>query len=277
MISSQSTISSDDSLQHFRCVDCQGELTHADEHLACSNCGSTFAIDEGLLITAKEFEGNNQVAAEFYNSPKWHRYRFWKRFTPFNETAVSKWRAEVFADLPELENTRLLDVAIGAGLTMPLVPESCDVFGVDISMQQLRDCQRNNAGRSLRLVLGEAEALPFADNTFDNGLSFGAINYFNDPLKSLQEMARVVKPGGHLVVTDEHADLPKRMIGHRIGWPQLDHWILSKFLHLGNDFAEVIETHTEFAIEPIVEQVFDEWNIHPCCNEVAYCIVATVR
>lgn len=275
MIRPLSTVRWPDSLQHLRCVDCHSGLSHVDERLACSECGSTFEIDDELLITAKNFIGNNRVAAEFYNSPQWHKYRFWKRFTPFTKTAVSRWRSEVFAQLPNLENTRLLDVAIGAGLTLPLVPDSCDVFGIDVSVEQLRDCQRDNIDRRLKLVLGEAESLPFADNAFDNVLSFGAINYFNDPLKSLQEMARVVKPGGQVVVTDEHADLPRRMIGHRIGWPKLDHWILSKFLHLGDDFAVVIRGHCEFAIEPIVDQVFDEWTIDQCCNEVAYCMVAT--
>lgn len=264
-----------DSLPHLCCVNCRAALSHAEENLTCSACGSTFEINDAVLVTAKDFIGNNQVASEFYNSSKWQKYRFWKRFTPFNEKAVSQWRAEVFAKLPDLENTRLLDVAIGAGLTMPLVPESCDVFGVDISIEQLRDCQRDNADRNLKLILGEAESLPFPDNTFDNVISFGAINYFNDPLGSLQEMARVVKPGGQVVLTDEHADLPSRMIGHRIGWPQLDHFILSKLLHLGDDFASVINEHCEFAIEPVVEQVFDKWTVEQCCNEVAWCIVAT--
>ena len=260
----------------MQCVDCQGVLAleEADAGLVCSNCGSEFEIRDGLLITANNVEGNNQIAADFYNSPSWHKYRFWKRFTPFNETAVSRWRSEVFAKLPSLENSRLLDVAIGAGLTMPLIPESCDVTGIDVSLEQLSDCQRDNADRNLRLVLGEAESLPFTDNAFDNVLSFGAINYFSDPLKSLQEMARVVKPGGLVVITDEHADLPRRMIGHRIGWPGLDRWILSKFLHLGDAFATMVNDHCEFAIEPLVDEVFDQWEINECCNGVAYYVVA---
>lgn len=240
-------------------------------------CQHHFPIADDLLVTSQEFTGNNKVAADFYDSPMWHKYRFWKRFTPFNESAVSQWRSETFQHFPMLDDTKLLDVAIGAGLTVPLVPDSCNIVGVDISVEQLKDCQRNNPNRDMALILGEAEHLPFVDNTFDNVLSFGAFNYFSDPLRSLQEMARVVKNNGLVVITDEYPDLPNRMIGHRIGWPALDRWILSNLLHLGDNFADLINEHCELKIEPIMDQVLDEWEISDVCNQAAYCVVGRVN
>lgn len=264
----------------MQCLDCGGPLTlsdnstlGADGRFCCKGCERDYEIADGILIATAPISGNNRVAADFYNSPSWEKYRFWKRFTPFTETAVSKWRAEVFQHLTELEHTRLLDVAIGAGLTVPFAPDSCEIFGIDVSIQQLNDCKRDHAERGLKLVLGEAESLPFADNAFDNLLSFGAINYFNDPLKSLQEMVRVTKPGGRIVVTDENPDLPTRMIGHRIGWPALDRWILSRFLHLGDEFATLVNEHVDLKMGPIFDQVFETWESSECCNGVAYCVV----
>ncbi len=259
----------------LRCPACldPSPLEESERALVCSTCNRRFPIRDGLLVVQDHYSGNNGIAAEFYNSSRWNKYRFWKRFTPFNDRAVTRWSTEVLAMLPNLEDTRLLDIAIGDGRNMPLLPESCEVYGIDISAAQLQACRDRYAERRLFLFHGEAESLPFEDDSMDNVLSFGAFNYFNDPLKSLQEMARVVKPGGHIVVTDEYADLPRRMVGSRLGWPALDHWIMSHLLHLGEEFTQMIEDHCHLEIEPIVEQVLQDWQIHSVCNDWAYCFI----
>ncbi len=91
------------------------------------------------------------------------------------------------------------DVAIGDGRNLPLLPRDCDVFGVDISSVLLEKCRHDYPDRHLHLIVGQAEALPFPDATFDNLFSLGAINHVNDPGTALREMARVVKPGGTIV------------------------------------------------------------------------------
>ena len=48
-----------------------------------------------------------------------------------------------------------------------------------------------------------AEALPFADNSFDAVLHVGGINFFNDKARAIAEMVRVAKPGAHVVIVDE--------------------------------------------------------------------------
>jgi ubiquinone/menaquinone biosynthesis C-methylase UbiE len=248
-------------------------MTQTSAGVRCRDCGRTLPVDQGLIVVREEHSGNNRIAAEFYDSPRWDKYRFWKRFTPFNDRAVTRWSEEVFAHLPRLANTRLLDVAIGDGRNMSWVPESCEVHGIDISAAQLRSCLRQYGERKLFLFQGEAESLPWKDNTFDHALSFGAFNYFNNPLAALQEMARVVKPEGLIVVTDEYADLPDRMIGTRLGWPALDRWIMSSVLHLGSEFTAMIEQHRDLEIQPIVDQVLTDWQISEVCDGWAYCFV----
>lgn len=61
-----------------------------------------------------------------------------------------------------------------------------------------------------------------------------------------------------------------------MGWPALDRWILSKVLHLGDDFASLVNEQVAFQIEPLVAQVFDSWEISECCNGAAYCVVCRV-
>ena len=260
-------------LSTLQCPACTSHAFTSDPAVGvrCQGCHHTLRIEEQLFVVQDQYVGNNRIAAEFYDSDRWDKYRFWKRFTPFNDRAVTDWSREVLKLLPDLSNTRLLDIAIGDGRNMPFIPSDCDVYGIDISAAQLHHCRRRFANRKLVLFQGQAESLPFQDDAFDNVLSFGAFNYFNDPLKSLQEMARVVKPDGLIVVTDEYADLPNRMIGSRLGWPALDHWIMSTFLHLGESFTRMVEAHRDLKIEPIADQVLRDCQIRQVCNGWAYC------
>ena len=53
------------------------------------------------------------------------------------------------------------------------------------------------------LFLGNAESLPFADESFDVVFHVGGINFFNDRAKAIREMIRVAKPGSLLLISDE--------------------------------------------------------------------------
>jgi ubiquinone/menaquinone biosynthesis C-methylase UbiE len=59
------------------------------------------------------------------------------------------------------------------------------------------------------LYLGNAESLPFADSSFDVVFTCGGFNFFNDRAKAVQEMIRVAKPGGHLMIEDETEEYVK--------------------------------------------------------------------
>jgi ubiquinone/menaquinone biosynthesis C-methylase UbiE len=258
----------------MQCPDCAGRLEPGEaDGLRCQGCARAFGVRDGFLDMLRPLEGNNRVAADFYNGPLWPRFRFWEWFTFLCNGGERRSRQKIMKHLPNLSGTRLLEVAVGDGANLPLIPEGCRVYGNDISVVQLDNCRRKFPRRDLRLFLGEAEALPFRDHTFDNVLSVGAFNYFNDPLKALKEMARVVKPGGLVVVSDEVPNLPNRMIGHWIGLPQLDRWILSRFMHLGPEFAHMVDKHRHLKLEPIVREALTDWHIHSLWWGIGYCIV----
>ncbi len=67
----------------------------------------------------------------------------------------------ILRHLPRRDGLKLLDVAIGDGVYLGWLPDDWSVVGIDVSITQLAACRRRNATRDLRLVLGEAEALPF--------------------------------------------------------------------------------------------------------------------
>jgi len=69
----------------------------------------------------------------------------------------------------------------------------------------LAKCQRNlrKWRREAYLFHGEAESLPFKDETFDVVFHFGGINFFADKGRAIREMIRVAKPGVKIVISDE--------------------------------------------------------------------------
>ena len=262
----------DAGVQLLRCIECQGPVRIAErDKLNCTACSREFPIQNQVLHVSTGFEGNNAVAADYYNGSLWPKFRFWEWIAHMPRGGERKARNEVLRHLPDLSGTMLLDVAIGDGRNMPLIPHDCQVWGVDISRVLLEKTKRDFPDRDTNLIVGEAENLPFPDATFDNMFSLGALNHVNNPGKALHEMARVVKPGGMVVVADELPDLPNRQIAHKLGLRKLQRWILSRVFFLG-PMSDVILDHTDLKIEPLVADALVDWKIHSIWGGLGYCI-----
>jgi len=263
--------------RELRCIACDGTLQwESPQALTCAGCARVFPIERGILRVKSDYEGNNAIAAEYYNSPLWPKFRFWEWMAYLPRGGERRARNEMLRHLPNLSGTRLLEVAIGDGRNMPLIARDCQVFGVDISSVLLEKCLEDYGDREPLLIVGEAETLPFADGLFDNVLSVGAINHVNDPSKALREMARVVKPGGLVVVADEVPDLPNRQIAHKLGLHTLQRWILSRVFCLGK-FSQVILEHTDLKMEPLIDQALRDWKIHSIWGGLGYCVVGKAK
>jgi len=241
----------------LRCPACQGELAPsnvdavADAGLKCISCGYFYPIKDDILVVKDQPSDDNLIARDFYNSPLWPKFRFWEWFFFICNGGERRARNVILKHLPRQENLKLLDVAIGDGVYHSWLPESWEVVGVDVSSSQLAANQKRNAGRNIRLILGEAETLPFQDHSFDAILSIGGFNHFNNPEASLREMVRVARPGAPIVISDELPDLTNRMIGHRIGLPGIDRWVVSRLMNLGDAFTDLVERNRHINIAEI--------------------------
>src|SRR5919205_2617154 len=112
-----------------------------------------------------------------------------------------RWRSRA-ADLARVgRGTRALEVATGTGdLATELASRGGDVVGSDFSEGMLARARAKAPG--LTWERADAMALPYADGEFDAAtVGFGARN-FSDLEQGLREMARVVKPGGRVVVLE---------------------------------------------------------------------------
>ena len=152
----------------LRCPRCHGPLRRTDAGFDCDAEGcASLPISDGVLVVRDVPTDDNRIAADFYNSNLWPRVRFWERLFWVVNGGERRARDVVLRHLPKCPGLRLLDVAIGDGVYTSWLPEDWSIVGVDVSTTQLAACRRRNSGRNLRLVLGEAEDLPFRDREFD--------------------------------------------------------------------------------------------------------------
>jgi len=146
----------------------------------------------------------DQVATMFNNIA--HRYDFLNRSLSMGIDIL--WRKKTIAQLKELQPKMILDVATGTGdvalEAMSLNPDK--IIGLDISVGMLEvgkeKIAKRNLSHKIEMVEGDSENLPFADNTFDAvTVAFGVRN-FENLMKGMKEINRVLRPGGKLVVLE---------------------------------------------------------------------------
>jgi demethylmenaquinone methyltransferase/2-methoxy-6-polyprenyl-1,4-benzoquinol methylase len=116
-----------------------------------------------------------------------------------------RWRRAMVEAVQAGPQERVLDVATGTGMVAEALVRryGCSVVGLDQSEAMLSRARarvrRDDTLRSrVSLVVGEAEALPFADGEFDHLTFTYLLRYVDDPAATLRELARVVRPGGRI-------------------------------------------------------------------------------
>lgn len=107
----------------------------------------------------------------------------------------------------------VVDVACGIGTSaLQLARETgCRVVGVDLSAANVAEAKRRGNG-SVSFVQGDAERLPLPDESFDGVLCECSLCLFADPASAAREIARVLRPGAMLAISDVVAE-PDRLRG----------------------------------------------------------------
>ena len=114
----------------------------------------------------------------------------------------------------EAARGRVLEIGIGSGLNLPLYGAAADwVCGIDPSPALLRRAGERMADARVpvSLVLASAEQLPFAEASFDTVVMTWTLCSIPDPGAALDQMRRVLKPGGRLLFV-EHGLSPEPRI-----------------------------------------------------------------
>ena len=142
-----------------------------------------------------------------------HLKRITDEFTRQAQTFAA-WAEKVDADvgarfggaLGKAAHGRLIDIACGPGVvTAALAPNAAAVVAFDATDEMLAKAKARCAKAGLDNVefkSGDAEHLPFADAQFDGAVTRAAVHHFAEPQNAINEMFRVLRPGGIAVIAD---------------------------------------------------------------------------
>lgn len=112
-------------------------------------------------------------------------------------------RRRALARLPAAPPLDVFVNGIGTGLDLPLLPPGHRYVGLDLTAEMLARARPRAAALDLALVQGDSLALPFADARFDVALLHLILAIVPAPARALAETARVLKPGGRVLIVDK--------------------------------------------------------------------------
>jgi len=152
------------------------------------------------------------LSSELARAQAWDR--LWARSARAYDISMALlpgWGARLKKAVPYIRGQRVLEVSFGTGYLMSHYGKQCgEIVGVDVSESMLRQARTRLDARGVKaeLLIGDAEALPFPEGSFDCVVNTDAFSVYTDRDKAMREFFRVLKPGGRLVLMEINP--PKR-------------------------------------------------------------------
>jgi ubiquinone/menaquinone biosynthesis C-methylase UbiE len=147
--------------------------------------------------------GSDKIQRYFWN-PVYNRLAgLYDGVDWFTGNTTHRLRRRALRYLPR-EHSRVLEIGFGSGRLHRELAERYDLAGLDLAPGMARLTQRRLAARDLKssLCVGSAYALPWPDGHFDAVLSTFAFSAFSDAGRAMDEMVRVARPGGKVIIVD---------------------------------------------------------------------------
>ena len=125
---------------------------------------------------------------------------------------------------------RVLEAGVGTGISLPYYSKRCRVYGIDLSEEMLAKARVRVEREALpveELAIMDAEQLDFPDESFDSVVAVCVVNTVPHPHLALEEFARVLKPGGEIILLNrvgadegaQHAlERLFQPLASRLGW-----------------------------------------------------------
>jgi ubiquinone/menaquinone biosynthesis C-methylase UbiE len=144
------------------------------------------------------------------------------------------WKKWISAVLPLLWGHKILEVSFGPGYLLEKCAAPYECHGIDFNQTMVEMAGRRLARKKLSasLIRGNVEALPYESDSFDSVINTMAFTGYPDGDKALEEMIRVVKPEGRLLIVDFDYPENRNFLGYAI----------AKFIDCSGDILKDIET-----------------------------------
>ena len=164
---------------------------------------------------------------------------FYDLMEAFTEQRFDPWRQQLWS---LVSGGQVLEVGVGTGKNFPYHPARAEVTGIDLSERMLARARRKaeKLGHPIELREMDVQQLDFPDDTFDAATATFVFCSVPDPARGLRELARVVKPGGHILLL-EHVRIDRpAFIGKLMDW--LDPLVVRVMgAHINRRTAETVQ------------------------------------
>jgi phosphatidylethanolamine/phosphatidyl-N-methylethanolamine N-methyltransferase len=171
-----------------------------------------------FLYRSKDKAGERSVMMAHIPTTSRLRRKF-DRIAPFYGRFQGMLEPKLFGRLRSrlfrsIRGERALEVGIGAGINMPYYPPSVEVTGIDLSPKMLDQARKRASALNLNVDLMEMDVqeLDFSDSSFDTVFATFAFCGVPNPIQGLNEMRRVCRAGGRIVLL-EHVRPDGRLMG----------------------------------------------------------------
>lgn len=133
------------------------------------------------------------------------------RMEGITERRYAPWRTRLWS---QVRGHEILEAGVGTGKNLPYYPADTSIIAIDLTPGMLEHAQKRAAALGLKVnfQLGDVQALSFPTASFDAALATFVFCSVPNPVLGLRELARVVKPGGQVLLL-EHMRSPDRGIG----------------------------------------------------------------
>jgi len=152
--------------------------------------------------------------------------RYWDKHARNYDKQIAFWEWRLFADgrqwVCAQAEGEVLEVAIGTGRNLPHYPPGIRLTGIDLSPAMLELARRHAQQLDVEvdLRLADAQALEVPDASFDTVVCTLSLCAIPDERQAVAEMARVLRPGGRLLLLDHVAAAPR--------WVRAIQWLLER-------------------------------------------------
>ena len=144
----------------------------------------------------------NVMLEEYFEGSDYANFGYWTEGERSAKQACNNLMEKLLAFIPD-KNGSILDVACGKGATTRYLSKyfaKTRITAINISEKQLKTAKQNAAG--VDFLIMDAADLAFEDNSFDHIICVEAVFHFYTRERFFQEALRVLKPGGHIVLSD---------------------------------------------------------------------------
>ena len=168
-------------------------------------------------------------------------YRRWAPVYDLTFGRITQRGRIIAAEHVNTKGGTVLEVGIGTGLALDFYAPHVRVTGIDLSAEMLREAEVKATRKGLKTLSGlhemDAREIAFHDAAFDHVAAMHIMSVVPEPERVLDEMARVCRPGGSVLIVNHFA-------GRAKGWSFVE-WLVAPM-------ANLLGWHSDFAISRVL-------------------------